>query len=99
MTCKKYVDTLLVAEVETNSTRGFVGLATKGGTEFNQEGVNIVRTDASKEVQELIASAQLELLGRRVLVCRKHEETASGDKVHVLIVLKDVGVGKMAQKD
>lgn len=57
MTCKKYVGTLLVAEVEKNSTRGFVGLATKGGTKFNQEDVDTIRTDASKEVQELIASA------------------------------------------
>lgn len=33
-----------------------------------------------------------------MLVCRKHEETASGDKVQVLIAPKDVGVDKMAKK-
>lgn len=60
--------------------------------------MDTIRTGASKEVQELIASAQLELLGHRVLVCRKHEETASGDKVQVLITPKDVGVDKMAKK-
>lgn len=91
--CKKFVGTLLVAEVEERSTRGFIGLATKGGSKFNQEGVDTLRTDrtdASREAQELIESAQ-SMIGHRVLVYMTYEETAKGDKVRVLLALKDLG--------
>lgn len=97
--CKKFVGTLLVAEVEQRSTRGFIGLATKGGSKFNQEGVDTLRTDrtdASREAQELIEAAQ-GMIGHRVLVYMTYEETKNGDKVRVLLALKDLG--KDTQED
>ena len=98
----RFTGTLVCAEVERTSKRGFIGLATKGGTKYNQEGVDTMRTDrhdSSAEAVALTEYAQNELIGHRVLVYMKHEETAGGNKVRVLIALKDLGVDKMADRD